>query len=122
MSMSPVSAYDFCSYFDFTLSKESGFVDNEYYTGEYNYKAEDNQGTYHTRYVLTVEDLVDAFDYLLPDYVERVCEDCGFVEKGSPRDYYKDLLEWIETSELNGTDTHNIVKVIVHPDLLVDEV
>lgn len=111
---------EFCEFFDFTPYKET-------YTDEYGeifkYHAVDDQGCFHDRTANKVEDFTEEFDSMLSDYIDCTLEDYGFEydENGGP--YYEQALEWIEKTnrELFDTDTYHVIKTLVHPDTLVDD-
>lgn len=112
-----MKASEFCSFFDFTLVKENGYVDEDFYSGDYQYRATDDQGVFHDRYAADVKDLADEFDSMLQDYVDDDLEYNGF-EPPATGDYYEAALQWLETSELKNTDIHDVVKVLVNPNEL----
>ena len=115
-----MNAYDFCKFFEFTLEKESGIADEDFYTGEYSYRATDDQGVFHDRLVNDVKDLADEFDSMLQDYVQDDLEYNGF-EPPTNENYYEAALKWLETSELKDTDIHDVVRVLVNPDELKEK-
>jgi len=112
-----MKASDFCNFFEFSYEKEHGYADDEWYQGEYNYKATDNQGCFHDRYANDVTEFANEFNSLLQDYVDDTIENYDFVPLGE-KSYYEEALEWIEHTELKDTDTHEVIKVLVNPDLL----
>ena len=73
-----MKASEFCKFFDFTYEKEHGYADTDFYSGEYNYKATDDQGVFHDRLVKNVADFADEFDSMLQDYIQDDLEEQGF--------------------------------------------
>lgn len=116
-----MKATEFCKFFEFTLYKERGYADEDYYEGKYNYKATDDQGVFHTRYVTDVTELADEFDSLLQDYVIDDLECQGF-EPDIHENWYKQALTWCEENEeYKGTDIHQVIACLLNPDLIEDD-
>ena len=104
-----MKATDFCEFFEFTLKKK----------GRFDYVATDDHGTFYDRRVEDVTELADMFDSMLPDYVDATLEEYGFeYDENGNKTYYEQALDWIMCSELDGTDTHEIVKCLVNPELI----
>lgn len=146
VDMSPVSAYSFCNYFEFTLKKSTSnnpFVNDG---KKYKYKVTHNKGYFPTYYVNDVTDLSEIFldknEDFISSYVDVVLDDYnyfyrnGYHYDGNIDNYYGNIdnishyeavLAWIvstdEGNELkdNKPDTYNVIRVIVHPKLLVDD-
>ena len=113
-----MTGYDFCKFFDFTLTKEHGTADEDFYEGEYNYRAIDDQGCLHDRLVDNIADLTDVFDALLPDYVDEDLTYNGF-KPNREKAYYEEALDWMdETGKLKSSNTYKVVSSLVHPETL----
>lgn len=108
-----MKATEFCKYFEFTLTREHGFDEND---GEYNYIATDDQGTLDPRHVMNVDDLTECFDSLLTDYIDDSIQVDGFkYDLMSHSSYYEQALEWIKTKadELTKRCYQEVVEALV---------
>ena len=115
-----MKASDFCDFFEFTLFK-GGYEDEDGIT--YPYMATDNQGTFEPRFVESVSELSNCFDSLLVDYINDDVESNGFVfDNDDFREYYVQLLEWINESEwYKDSYLANIVECLVDPLQIEDD-
>lgn len=105
-----MKATEFCKFFEFTLQKEHGYDEED---GEYNYIATDNQGVFHPRHVLYVDELTDMFDSCLKDYVDDNLEEDGFKVDESCGSYYQQALDWV-----NGLDDSKQIIKDCYTDIL----
>ena len=104
-----MKATAFCKFFEFTLYKEHGFDKED---GEYNYIAYDDQGVFHPRCVLKVDELTDAFDSMLKDYVNDNLEEDGFEYDDHKGGYYEQALEWARQNKVYREYYPWIIEVI----------
>ena len=133
-----MNAYKFCDFFDFSLTKESGYltesdIENDYIYAvgdHYNYYAVDTQGTFYTRYIENIADLAGAFDSCFDDYINAEIEhDIALFGDENPNafnydaakdgSYYEQAAEWIKTSDdYRGTIFEDVIRVLAGIDTL----
>lgn len=116
-----MKATEFCKFFEFTLEKEHGIIpESELYAGEeYNYIATDDQGVFHPRYVMKVDELIDAFDICLNDYIDSNLEEDGFEydkEKEVDETYYEQALKWAKKNKYSPCITE-VIETLVSGEL-----
>lgn len=109
-----MKASEFCKFFDFTYEKEYGYADTDFYSGEYNYKATDDQGVFHDRLVKNVADFADEFDSMLQDYIQDDLDEQGF-EPELNENYWKSALLWIGDNEYYKI-TKNVIECLLYPE------
>lgn len=114
-----MKASEFCKFFDFTYEKEHGYADTEFYSGEYNYKATDDQGVFHDRLVKDVKDFSDEFNSMLQDYIQDDLEEQGF-ESEVNENYWVSALKWIGDNE-NYKVTKDVIDCLLHPEHITEE-
>lgn len=124
---STVSAYEFCDFFEFTLEKNKAHPFKDEDGNEYIYRATDNQEYFGNRYVNDVTELSDMFVSMEEDYIDSTLMDYNFNgdESFGRTAYYNEALAWIicteEGQKLKGTDTYDVIRAILCPNLLVDD-
>lgn len=109
--------YDFCKTFDFTFETGEFFDDD----GEkYLYRASDDQNCFHDRLENDVENFIDDFDSMVPDYIDDDLEYNGFIyDDKSPEAYYTQAYKWISGQpDYNDTWLYEIVSVFSGHDTL----
>ena len=104
-----MKATEFCKFFEFTLHKEHGFDEED---GEYNYIATDDQGTFHPRYAIDVNELTEMFDSMLKDYVDDNLEEDGFEYDDHIGAYYEQALEWARQNEFYKEHAPQMIEVL----------
>lgn len=118
-----MKATEFCQFFDFDITAQSP-SDNEEVT--HRYAVVDNNGTFSTRYIDSVDELTDQFDTMLYDYVDSTLLDYGFMpDDKSDKGFYSQALDFIENGDgedLKGTDTHKVIKCLTDASLIEDDV
>ena len=117
-----MKATEFCKFFEFTLTKEHGVVpESDVIFGgeEYNYIAIDDQGVFHSRYAMEVNDFIDMFDICLNDYIDSIIEEDGFEydkEKEVDETYYEQALKWAKKNEYSPYITE-VIEALVSGEL-----
>ena len=94
-----MKATDFSYFFDFYIKKSEEYDE---------YEVVDYQSVFETRFVKTVNELIDCFGSMEDDYIWHDVEDTfGYEGKQD----YEELKKWIETAcdELLNTDLYEVV-------------
>ena len=107
---------DFCNFFEFTFEAGEFYDDGE----KYKYIATDNQGVFRDRLFNDIEFFIDAFDSMVPDYVDDDLEYNGFeYDKEDPAPYYVQAYKWMsDNPDYKDTDVYEIVKLFSGNDTL----
>ena len=110
-----MKATEFCKFFDFTLERGKFEVKDDlvYLNGTYRYCATDDQYCFHDRYVNDVNDLADAFDSCLQNYVNDYIEEDGFkYDKEKDGSYYDQAVEFAEEFYKTDSVLTHVLKVL----------
>ena len=116
--MKPISAQEFCKFFEWTI-EVGNFIDEE--DGEKRkYKVTDDMDYFPTMYLNDLSDLTVMMDRssVYDDYIDNTLYEMGFESNDSNIDFYEQALEWIKGTELENTDTHQVIYAICNPDTL----
>ena len=99
-----MKASEYCNFFEFTLYKEDGIIDDIYDSNDgkqYHYIAIDNQGVFSPRYAIEVNDLIAQFESCYTDYIDSDIEEYGFTYNESlPGTYYEQALIWLKNNQI----------------------
>lgn len=118
-----MKATEFCKFFDFHIILN---IPNTEEGAHRRYAVIDDQGTFNTRYIDSVDELTDQFDTMLADYVDSTLLDFGFMpDEDVEFGFYKQALEFIENGDgedLKGTDTYNVIRCLTDSSLIIDDV
>ena len=118
-----MKASEFAGFFNFTISREEGFIKDG---PMYRFAVTDNEGTLATRYIFEVSELVDQFDICLHDFVDATLLDFGFYpDDNSNLGFYGQALDFINNgigSDLKGTDTYKIIECLCDSSKIEDDV
>jgi len=110
-----MTIYDFCKFFDFTFS-QGDFSDGD---DTYKYIATDDQGVFHERLANDINDFIDMFESMEPDYCMEPLEYDGFIyDDKANTTYYDQAYRWIKATNYGYTYLTEVIAVFTGKDIL----